>query len=230
MAALAVAIATPAATASHSWGSYHWPRSSNPFTVNLGDNVSGAWDGILGEVAGDWSSSVVLDTPIVAGSTAAKACKASSGVQVCNAKYGYNGWLGLAQIWVSGSHIQKAVAKVNDSYFALSTYNRYEAKRHVLCQEVGHTLGLDHQTSQSCMDDKNGLFDASYMQPNGHDYEQLALIYGSHTDTTTTSSTSAKGNGKGNGETLFVQDLGNGRKLFTWVYWTEPGAAHGPPF
>ena len=29
-----------AAHATHSWGAYHWARTSNPFTVKLGTNVS----------------------------------------------------------------------------------------------------------------------------------------------------------------------------------------------
>ena len=40
----AVALAAVPANASHSWANYHWARTSNPFTLNLGDNVGGAWD------------------------------------------------------------------------------------------------------------------------------------------------------------------------------------------
>ena len=92
--------------ASHSWGSYHWARTSNPFTLKLGDNVSSAWDAYLGEASSDWSVSTVLDTTIVPGSTDPKRCRATNGrVDVCSSKYGFNGWLGVASIWVSCSHI-----------------------------------------------------------------------------------------------------------------------------
>jgi len=30
------------ASATHSWGGYHWARTANPFTIKLGNNVSGA--------------------------------------------------------------------------------------------------------------------------------------------------------------------------------------------
>ncbi len=245
LAVVAVALGASPALANNQWGSYHWAYASltqdpsvstDDFTVKLGDNVSSAWDGFLATAAGDWSDSMVLNTPVVTGSTDPRRCKPSTGVQVCNAKYGYNGWLGLAQIWVSGSHIQKAVAKMNDSYFTLATYNNPNAKLHVLCQEVGHALGLDHQHTGdvgggvSCMNDTAGLSDPLYAGPNQHDYDQLATIYTSHADTTTTSSASLKGNGQGNGETLFVEDLGNGKKLFTWVFWADRRTAHGPPF
>ena len=29
--------------ADHSWGSYHWARTSNPFNLKLGDNVTSCW-------------------------------------------------------------------------------------------------------------------------------------------------------------------------------------------
>lgn len=38
---LAAVTAAPA-VANHSWSGYHWARTSNPFTVTLGDNVSTA--------------------------------------------------------------------------------------------------------------------------------------------------------------------------------------------
>src|SRR5512134_780286 len=111
LVALAVVVTTfaglvGAATASHSWGNYHWARTSNPFTLKLGDNVSSAWDSYLQTTSSDWSKSTVLDTTIVTGGTRPKNCRPTSGrAEVCNAAYGNNGWLGVAQIWASGSHI-----------------------------------------------------------------------------------------------------------------------------
>ena len=201
--------ATPA-LASHSWGNYHWARTANPFTLKLGDNVSGVWDNYLNQVSADWRRSTVLDTTIVAGGTRPKPCKATLGrVEVCNGTYGFNGWLGLAQIWVSnGGHIAKGVAKVNDSYFSTSTYNNANAKRHVLCQEVGHTFGLDHQYAVSCMNDRDGLFDSAYVSPNQHDFDQLQTIY-SHLDSSSTVSSAR---------------AGNGMRVYTFVFWAKPGA------
>jgi len=37
---LALVAYSPAAQANHSWGKYHWARQSNPFTLQLDDNVS----------------------------------------------------------------------------------------------------------------------------------------------------------------------------------------------
>src|SRR5262245_28855626 len=75
--------------ADHAWGNYHWARTANPFTVKLGDNVSGAWDGALATASSDWSQSSVLNTTVVAGTTKPRNCRPTSGrVQVCNSTYG----------------------------------------------------------------------------------------------------------------------------------------------
>ncbi|CAN5260906.1 hypothetical protein BH20ACT24_BH20ACT24_06280 [soil metagenome] len=184
-----VATAVPAG-ANHSWANYHWARPANPFTIQLGDNVTAAWDSYLGTTSSDWSQSSVLDTVIVPGNTTGRRCRPTAGrVEVCNAKYGNNGWLGLAQIWLSGSHITQGTAKVNDTYFNQAQYNTPAWRNLVMCQEVAHTFGLDHQDENfnnanlgSCMDytnDPDGP--PSNEHPNAHDFEQLETIY-SHTD------------------------------------------------
>src|SRR5438477_8771723 len=62
-----LAVAVPVTLlAHHSWGGYHWARTSNPFTVKLGDNVSGAWDSMLQQASSDWSQSTVLDSSVPA--------------------------------------------------------------------------------------------------------------------------------------------------------------------
>ena len=66
LAALFLVAFTSLVLASHSWGNYHWARSSNPFTLNLGDNVSSTWDSYLATTSSDWTVSSVLDTVVVA--------------------------------------------------------------------------------------------------------------------------------------------------------------------
>src|SRR5215211_4487241 len=207
-ALLALVAFSPAARANHSLNGYHWARQSNPFTLKLGDNVSSKWDRYLSTASSDWSKSAVLDTRIVAGRANPDTCRPTSGrVEVCNSRYGHNGWLGIAQVWVSGKHITQGTAKMNGTYFSTAKYDTTARRRLVMCQEVGHTFGLAHQDEVAdnrnlgtCMDytnDPNGgaggasATDPSNQHPNQHDYNELALIY-SHLDSTTTvGSTSA---------------------------------------
>ncbi|OGJ61488.1 hypothetical protein A3C37_04155 [Candidatus Peribacteria bacterium RIFCSPHIGHO2_02_FULL_53_20] len=243
LATTGVLLFSTTASALHSWGSYHWARTSNPFTVKLGDNLSAAWDPYLATTSADWSVSAVLDTNIVTGQ-GRKNCRATNGrVEVCNAKYGNNGWLGIAQVWVSGTHITQGTVKVNDTYFNKPVYNTTAWKNLVLCQEVGHTFGLDHQDENfsnvnlgTCMDYSNDP--TPNQHPNIHDYEQLEIIY-AHLDTTTTlaSNTAQTGqdidvsdppawgkaiehDSKGR-PSKFERDLGNGRKVHTFVVWAD---------
>lgn len=185
------------AYASHSWGGYHWARTVSPFTLKLGDNVTSTWDDHLATASTDWSVSSVLDTAIVAGKSKGNCQPTKGRVEVCDKTYGYNGWLGLAQIWVSGSHITKGVAKMNDTYFNVAPYNTAAWRQFVICQEIGHTFGLDHQNVNSadanlgtCMDytnDPDGTINGwlSNEHPNAHDYDELGVIY-RHLDTFTT--------------------------------------------
>lgn len=251
---LAFAAAPLSALGDHSWGSYHWARTGNPFSLKLGDNVSSAWDAYLSEASSDWSMSNELNTTIVAGGALSnpRNCRPTTGrVEVCNTRYGNNGWLGVAQIWISGSHITKGAVKLNDTYFTTSTYNTPAWRRFVMCQEVGHAFGLDHQDENfsganlgTCMDytsDPDGP--PSNEHPNGHDYDQLEAIY-AHLDGTNTAEQSTAGakappamgeidfaelaqwgrlarSKKGGRVQLYELDFGGGHKVFTHVLWAE---------
>ncbi len=201
--------ALPAVTyATHSWGSYHWARTTPQFTLKLGDNMSTAgWKAHLAGASSDWNSPTLfgaLTTPLLTAITAGKSDRNCSMVvgttQVCNRTYGANGWLGLATINISGVHITRGSAKLNDTYFNTATYNNPNMKLHVMCQEIAHTFGLNHQSTSSaslntCMDyfsntGANATNPAS-TKPNAHDFDQLNSIYnnniiGGHLDSTTT--------------------------------------------
>jgi hypothetical protein len=240
---IAVVAAFPfSASANHSWNGYHWARTANPFNLKIGDNVNSNWDGILNTTISDWSQSTVLDLTKVTGSVSnLKRCPATSGrVEVCNTTYGNNGWLGVAQVWVSGSHITQGTVKLNDTYFNTPTYNTTAWRNLVSCQEVGHTFGLDHQDENfnnanlgTCMDYTNDP--STNQHPNKHDYDELVTIY-SHLDSTTTVGNMPAGfanadvhavenwgqkvsdNGKA---AVFIRDFGNGYQIVTHVIWAS---------
>ena len=219
VALLSLGAVITVANASHSWGGYHWGRTSNPFTLKLGNNTSGTWKNLLGTVSADWSKSTALDTSIVAGGTTARRCRPTLGRdEVCNYNYGNTGWLGVAQIWVYGDgHIAQGTVRNNDYYFGSSTYkyNNEAEKLHVICQEIGHTLGLDHQSTDgsslnTCMDyyyNTSGA-DTLSTKPNAHDYDELDNFIYAHLDSTNTVFATAfpKGNNVGNNVDVGTDD------------------------
>jgi hypothetical protein len=231
-------------SASHSWGNYHWARTSNPFNLKIVDSNTPDWDSELDLAMADWSTSTVLN--MINGASddlqrTRKRCPMVSGqVRSCNASYGYNGWLGLASINISGSHITQGYSKMNDSYFNGGGYTETN-RRHVMCQELGHTIGLGHTSEDgsdqnTCMDYSSDLGNPS---PNSHDYQQLATIY-QHLDSTTTVgfalfNENAYGDDpdaphnwgrlvrqSADGRSSFYEaDLGNGHRRATHVFWTQ---------
>ena len=195
--ALLLAAASTASHAAHSWGNYHWARTANPFAVKLGNNLTAAdWREHLAKTSQDWNSgNSPLDTVLVTGAARKRCAMVAGTTQVCNGSYGNNGWLGLASINVTGGvHITQGSAKMNDTYFNTATYNNPNEKLHVMCQEVAHTFGLDHQSTDgssqnSCMDyfSNTGANAGSTLSttPNAHDFQELGIIY-QHLDSTTT--------------------------------------------
>lgn len=251
---LAALVLTGVAFASHSWGGYHWARTSNPFTLQLGDNLTTAdWKNHLHQASSDWNSPPTGTTPlftaVVAGQSKRRCSTVTGTTQVCNGSYGNNGWLGLATIYITGGvHITAGSAKMNDTYFTTSTYNNPNEKQHVMCQEVAHTFGLDHQSTDgsslnTCMDyfSNTGANAGSTLstKPNQHDFDELNIIYQHLDSTTTVAQSTSQSSGADvddrddpNSWGMLVSQSNNGRsstyerynqdgsKIVTHVYWT----------
>src|SRR5215510_2827387 len=69
-------------SANHSWNGYHWARTSNPFLVQLGDNVNSAWDAYLAVASSDWSQNLYgnpVRTAVVPGLANPRRCRPTSG-------------------------------------------------------------------------------------------------------------------------------------------------------
>ena len=175
------------AYANNSWSKYHWDKSTAESTLNplvLGDNLTTtAWHSSLSGASSDWNASVLKNQAVAGTNTN---CDPVLGqVEVCNDAYGTNGWLGIAQVWVyrgKDGHIAQALVKMNDTYFTGSR-DTSAWRNMVMCQEVGHTYGLDHQDENfdnanlnTCMDYTSNP--DSNQHPNQHDYDELAAKYG----------------------------------------------------
>jgi len=237
--------------ADHDWNNYHWARTSNPFTLRVVDSTTSIWASQQSTAIADWSISSVMNLTAEQGdesSNARRRCVMISGkIHSCNYTYGSNGWLGLASINISGSHITQGYSKMNDSYFSGGSYTETN-RQHVMCQELGHDLGLGHTSEdgsdqQTCMDYSNDLGNPS---PNAHDYQQLGTIY-AHLDSTTTIAlssfsgssasevtdepnswgrlTSQTANGRGS---TYERDHFDGTRTATHVFWTREAAERCP--
>jgi len=253
-----VVVFAGALSASHSWGGYHWARTTNPIHLKLGDNMTSPdWKAHLAQTSSDWNSgnSAVM-TMIVAGQSNKRCSMVAGTTQVCNGSYGRNGWLGLASInIIDGTHITQGSAKMNDTYFNTATYNNTNEREHVMCQEVAHTFGLDHQSTDgssqnSCMDyfSNTGGNATSTLstRPNQHDFDELNIIYAHLDSSTTVAALSApaasasevtddpnswgqlkrqSANGRSSEYERFNRD---GSLTLTHVYWTLEAAAECP--
>lgn len=202
LAAAGVSMLGGSAYANHSWGPYHWARTSNPLTLKIERQITANWEGAVGTAVADWNESKVLAlTPGASNlGVSSKRCTSITGkVLVCNDQYGRRGWLGIASIWIDGqSHITMGTTKLNDSYFDSAPYNTSAWFALVACQEIGHDFGLDHQDENfsnanlgTCMDYTNDP--STNQHPNKHDYEQLATMY-AHLDSYPTANVAAATN------------------------------------
>jgi len=176
----------PKKPVSHAWGNYHW-GIGGPTEVTLSQNLSPIWQSYLTSASIDWSRSRVINTSIIPGTVDVQTCPPAAGtVEVCNAKYGENGWLGMANVWFDDvGQITQATVTFNDTYFDKPDYSGADWRMYVACHEVGHVLGLNHRDETfsnpnlgSCLDYTNdpGAFPAN-THPDAFDYEVLETIY-----------------------------------------------------
>ncbi len=169
------------ASADHAWSVYHWPGDNlNPTVVDR--TSSPLYDVPAGVL--EWADLGTRIQPEM--STGGKA-----DIKVGESVIRSSSFLGLAGIYLDADgHITKAEVVLNTRL--LVDYDPAVADL-VLCQEIGHILGLDHNRDgdtgglpdDTCMNDRVDLFDLSAVQqhvsPNDHDTDQLNAIYG-HTD------------------------------------------------
>lgn len=162
----------PCDNAVHVWGNdqgaYHLPHNNLRPVLNNESNYSP-------DVA-SWNA---LGTPVALSSSGP-----GFQINVVNAGDKDSGWLGLASVNITAAnHIISCTVSMNLAL--LAKYDSAVAE-HVLCQEIGHCLGLDHQrgADDSCMDDCQGrsnwlgcLSSQAGTTPNTHDGEQLDAIY-----------------------------------------------------
>jgi hypothetical protein len=238
LAMLLVVVPVASSMADTSAASYHWARKRSHFTLKVGDNVSGDWNGYLRTALKDWNENDTVTLDKVSGQTNPRKCKPTKGqVEVCNWRYGTDeGWLGLTRLYFNnqGDHIDAVTVKLNDSFFDTNTqYNNDAARRHTICHELGHSMGLaGHENNQSCLNDSQyAVF--HYLTPIPSDFDELEQIYNHKDKETTVSGASVTGESfvdstspppapsDAADETVTVQKLVDGRTVVTFITWAK---------
>jgi hypothetical protein len=178
---------TISTSASHQWcpanfgGCLHWTKpESGPRLIILINNATDPWRPRLDGRAADWSRPDKINVNVDAGSTDAglrQDCPMPDRyrrVRVCS--YGYNNpnWLGLAKVSAvtTNGHIQQGWVKLDNADLDILDA---DGQRHVMCQEIGHNLGLKHWNvdgNNSCMNTGH-INTASYDDPASHDINQV---------------------------------------------------------
>jgi hypothetical protein len=139
--AIVVSAGTLAGTAgAHQWGSWHWHRGGSAVYIYVYNQcVYRYWECEYARRDIHQRPHPVYLSPV----------SYHTDISVLDCYCGYTGWAGLAQIMnYSGSHILHAHATLNMTYAQgySSAYNQG-----IMCQEIGHTLGLTHDNLGSCM-------------------------------------------------------------------------------
>jgi hypothetical protein len=242
LAVVLVVVPVASNLADASAASYHWARKRPQFTLDVGDNVSGDWNTYLRRALRDWNKNDAVTLDKVGGRTNPQECKSTKGrVEVCNWRYGtQKGWLGLTRLYFNrrGDHIEAVTVQLNDSFFdSGSKYNDDAARRHTMCHELGHSMGLEgHENNRSCMNDsEDAIF--NNMTPISSDFRELDQIYSHKDGETTVSSASVTSEGvvaptslppipskDAAGETVTVQKLDDGRTVVTFITWAQDQA------
>ena len=181
IAALSLLTVVTVASADHAWSVYHWPSDNLSPTV-VDRTSSSLYDVPAGVL--EWDNLDTLIQPQMA------TANNKGDIKVKESVIRSTSYLGLAGVYLDGDgHITRAEIVLNTRLMVeLYGPDPRDIADHVLCQEIGHVLGLFHNRDgddtggspdNTCMNDQGHL--GEYTSPNSHDTEQLNAIYG-HSD------------------------------------------------
>ena len=172
----------------HFWENFKWRKTTENLVVSVGDchttsNID--WSNMLADVVYHWNhipekqdgtGKIYIPTNLTFVKTACEGAMIKS----FNDDYGDNDWYGLNEIVITNDdYIIRSISKVN-LHYSLNTRQWQQ----VLCHEIGHGVGIGHQSEDgsdldTCMD--YDIYNSN-RYPNKHDVDILDVLYGNGTD------------------------------------------------
>ena len=172
----------------HFWKNFKWRKTTENLVVSVGDchttsNID--WPNMLTDVVYHWNhipekqdGTGKIYTPT--NLTFVKTTCEGAMIKSFNDDYGDTGWYGECNIYYDDdNYILRATSQVN-LYYSLNTRQWQQ----VLCHEIGHGVGIGHQSEDgsdldTCMD--YDIYNSN-RYPNKHDVDILDVLYGNGTD------------------------------------------------
>ena len=187
LAALAIACVilgpTPALAHHENPENHHWP-GDGVRTVTVEDNTTTAtWADVLLKAVTRWNGglqrvhlALVDNQPD--GQTGQTSCAFTFPAQtvvVCN-RTTASTWFGLTSIFQQNGHFTTGLIELSDNRAPGGSWS-FTKRRHVVCHELGHALGVGHRYTENgtCMDD-NWAADASRF-PDAHDIAAVDKLH-----------------------------------------------------
>jgi len=142
----------------HQWDSYKWPRAGSAVYMYINDQTGGC--GTSGTPTNDALYDIYYNPHPIYFSCVGY----STDINVFRTYEPGAPYCGLAQIWTAGTAITHGTARWNTACQSGSGLSGKGYQQGIYCQEIMHTLGLQHSNTYDCM----GL--SYYSTSNGRYY------------------------------------------------------------